>query len=370
MASSPMADKDYLAKPDYVPESTRAQVSGTSGKTILVAEHAGFCYGVRMAVDKAFELAHASRCCNSDNSCSSDAQQPATMANTSDKPVYVLGELIHNPQVVSRLRDMGVKTVACVDDIPAGSTCLIRTHGVDPGHIDTAQARDIDVTDATCPDVRRVQDSAKQLAEEGYVVVIVGKANHPEVIGIKAHCERIEGARIVTVTSVDEFDEAFAGVSKNRIGVVSQTTQLEEAFKQIVAHAAQQCRELKVFNTICPATFKRQSAAEALAKQVDIVVVVGGKNSSNTGHLAEVCRNNNTPALHVETAEELAQYKDVLEAHQVIGVTAGASTPDWLIQAVIGYLEALGSETGVSAAEKLDSGRRSVNNAQTLAHPV
>lgn len=285
-------------------------------KTIVVAEHAGFCYGVRMAVDKAFEL-----------------------AETATTPVYVLGELIHNPQVVGKLKEKGVKTVQSVDEIPAGSTCLIRTHGVDPTHVDVAQEKSIAVNDATCPDVRRVQDSAVQLAEEGYVVVIVGKANHPEVIGIQAHCERIEGAKILTVTSPEEFDQAFAGISKNKVGIVSQTTQLEASFKELVGHAAQQCRELKVFNTICPATFKRQYAAEDLAKQVELMVVVGGKNSSNTSHLAEVATLHGTPALHVETAEELATHADTIDQFEVIGVTAGASTPDWLIKEVMTYLE-------------------------------
>lgn len=286
-------------------------------KKILIAEHSGFCYGVKMAVDKAFELAVAST-----------------------RPVYVLGELIHNPQVIEKLKEQNVKTVKSVDEIPAGSACLIRTHGVAPEHVHVAQNRDIDVSDATCPDVRRVQEKAMELAREKYTVIVVGKEEHPEVVGIMAHSRQIPGAKIVAVNHPDDLEQALAGLPKTRIGVVSQTTQKEETFFEMVARLAPIARELKVYNTICPATFKRQNAAEKLAQAVDLMVVVGGKNSSNTTHLAEVCRDQGTQAIHVETVEELTGHP-ALERAQVIGVTAGASTPDWLVQEVIDYLETL-----------------------------
>ncbi len=287
-------------------------------KKILIAEHSGFCYGVKMAVDKAFEL-----------------------ADKSPRPVYVLGELIHNPQVIEKLRERNVKTVQTVDQIPAGSACLIRTHGVDPEHIDTAEDHGIDVSDATCPDVRRVQEKAMELAAENYTVVVVGKESHPEIVGIMAHSSRIPGAQIVAVNTPEELAETLAALPKTRLGIVSQTTQKEETFFQVVAEAAKMARELKVFNTICPATFKRQTAAEKLAHEVQLMVVIGGKNSSNTTHLAEVCREVGTEAIHVETVEELMHHPESLAKAAVIGVTAGASTPDWLVQEVIDYLETL-----------------------------
>jgi (E)-4-hydroxy-3-methyl-but-2-enyl pyrophosphate reductase len=288
-------------------------------KKILIAEHSGFCYGVKMAVDKAFEL-----------------------ADTSDRPVYVLGELIHNPQVIEKLKERQVKTVHTLDEIPPGTACLIRTHGVDPEHVDHAEAKGIAVSDATCPDVRRVQERAVSLAEEGYTVIVVGKEEHPEVIGIMAHSKRIPGAKIVAINSPKELEGALDGLSKSRIGVVSQTTQKEDNFFQVVAEAAKYARELKVFNTICPATYKRQTAAEKLAHEVDLMVVIGGKNSSNTTHLAEVCREAGTEAIHVETVEALTDHPALHDA-ETIGVTAGASTPDWLVEEVIHYLESLNS---------------------------
>jgi len=286
-------------------------------KKILTAEHSGFCYGVKMAVDKAFEL-----------------------AEHSSKPVYVLGELIHNPQVIEKLQNQGVQTVQSVDEIPSGSACVIRTHGVDPDHIDTAESRSIDVSDATCPDVRRVQDKAMELAEEGYTVIVVGKASHPEIVGIMAHSRRIDGSKIVAINEPQELHAALEGLPTTKIGIVSQTTQKEDTFFQVVAEVAKFARELKVFNTICPATFKRQSAAEKLAHEVELMVVVGGKNSSNTTHLAEVCREIGTEALHIETVQELKDHP-ALTKPETIGVTAGASTPDWLVQEVIDYLQSL-----------------------------
>jgi 4-hydroxy-3-methylbut-2-enyl diphosphate reductase len=288
-----------------------------ASKTILIAEHSGFCYGVKMAVDKAFEL-----------------------ADTSERPVYVLGELIHNPQVIGKLAQQNVTTVRSAEEIPAGSACLIRTHGVAPEQIEQAKSNGTVVSDATCPDVRRVQERAMDLAREGYTVLVVGKEEHPEIVGIMAHTRTIPQARIVAVNAPQDVLPALEHLPKARIGVVSQTTQKEDNFFAVVAEAAKIARELKVFNTICSATFKRQVAAEKLAHEVDLMVVIGGKNSSNTTHLAEVCREVGTPAIHVETAEALTNHPALQEA-MTIGVTAGASTPDWLVDEVIQYLKSL-----------------------------
>lgn len=289
-----------------------------SRKKILIAEHSGFCYGVKMAVDKAFEL-----------------------ADTSTKPVYVLGELIHNPQVVDKLKEQDVKTVRSIQEIPEGSTVLIRTHGVAPEHIELAESKGLDVSDATCPDVRRVQERAMELARDNYTVIVVGKDEHPEVVGIMAHSRKMPDAKIVAINSPEQLEPALAGLPKSRIGIVSQTTQMEETFFQVVAEVARFAREMKVYNTICPATYKRQSAAEQLAREVELMIVIGGKNSSNTTHLADVCQAIGTPAIHVETVAELKAHPAALESAQTIGVTAGASTPDWLVKDVLDYLESL-----------------------------
>jgi (E)-4-hydroxy-3-methyl-but-2-enyl pyrophosphate reductase len=293
------------------------------GRVLKLANHAGFCHGVKKSVNKAFETAKEAK-----------VQDPYA-------PVYVLGELIHNPQMIEKLRAENILTVQHLDEVPSGSQCVIRTHGAPPSLFEEAAARGIQLKDATCPDVQLVQQKAIQLAQEGYTVVIVGKAQHPEVIGIMAHAQAIEGATIVAIPRVEALEAKLAGLPRRRIGVVSQTTQMEGAFFDMVKALSMIAKELKVFNTICPATYFRQQAAQELTQSVEYMVVVGGKNSSNTTHLAEVSRDNQVPACHVETAAALAQVPDLhetLATVKTIGITAGASTPDWLVRDVIQYL--------------------------------
>ncbi|MBY0450249.1 MAG: 4-hydroxy-3-methylbut-2-enyl diphosphate reductase [Cyanobacteria bacterium] len=287
-------------------------------KTILLAEHHGFCHGVKKAVDKTLAV-----------------------GQSSEKPVYVLGQLIHNQQVIDHLSEQSIQTVQSLDEVPEGSVCVIRTHGASPELIEAAEARQIEVSDATCPDVRLVQNKAIELAEEGYTVVVVGKADHPEVVGIRAHAkDKVPGAHIVCVNQVSDLQNALTDIPRRRIGIVSQTTQMEETFFDMVKELSKLSKELKVFNTICPATYFRQNAALELASKVDFMVVIGGKNSSNTTHLAEICKAEGTPTVHIETYQEL-EGSALLEKAQTVGVTAGASTPEWLVQEVIDYIGAL-----------------------------
>lgn len=286
-------------------------------KTILVAEHSGFCHGVQKAVDKTLAVGEAS-----------------------DKPVYVLGQLIHNQQVIDHLNAKSIITVNSLDEVPQGGMCVIRTHGAPPEVVEEAESKGIEVSDATCPDVRLVQNKAIQLAEEGYTVVIVGKEEHPEIIGIKAYSQRVPGSKIVAINKVEEIAEKLKDAPRRRIGVVSQTTQMEENFFEMVKELSKVAKELKVFNTICPATYFRQSSALELAGKVDFMVVIGGKNSSNTTHLAEICLAQGTETIHVETYKEL-EGCEALQKADIVGVTAGASTPDWLIREVLDYLQSL-----------------------------
>jgi 4-hydroxy-3-methylbut-2-enyl diphosphate reductase len=286
-------------------------------KTILLAEHSGFCHGVQKAVDKTLAV-----------------------GESSEKPVYVLGQLIHNQQVIDHLDDKSIKTVSSLDEVPQGSVCVIRTHGAPPEVVEAAEAKGIEVQDATCPDVRLVQNKAIQLAEEGYTVVIVGKEEHPEVIGIKAYSARIPGAKIVAINNTADIEEKMKDMPRRRVGVVSQTTQMEENFFEMVKELSKVAKELKVFNTICPATYFRQNSALDLAGKVQFMVVVGGKNSSNTTHLAEICKARGTDTIHIETYKELENCT-ALEAADVVGLTAGASTPEWLIQEVLDYIQKL-----------------------------
>jgi (E)-4-hydroxy-3-methyl-but-2-enyl pyrophosphate reductase len=297
--------------------SRQAQLSKTA-KTIFLAEHSGFCHGVEKAVSKTLKTAQSSQ-----------------------SPVYVLGQLIHNRQVIDHLEQQGIHTVNSLNDVPKGSVCIVRTHGAPPQLTEEAAEKGIAVSDATCPDVRLVQNKAIQLAEEGYTVVVIGKDEHPEVVGIKAHAERVEGARIVAINTADEIESKLQNLPKRRIGIVSQTTQMEENFFEMVKALSKVAKELKVFNTICPATYFRQNSALQLAGKVDFMIVIGGKNSSNTTHLAEICLNAGTPTVHIETFQELDAHMDALQAVEKIGVTAGASTPDWLVDEVLGVLAQL-----------------------------
>lgn len=274
---------------------------------VVVAQHAGICYGVERALKLAGEAADAGG------------------------PVHTLGPLIHNPQAVQALRDRGVEVAASVDEVPRG-TLVIRSHGVDPAVIVAADAAGLSVIDATCPFVSTAQRHAADLAREGYAVVIVGEAEHPEVEGILAHAG---GSALI----VQRAEDLPVRLPSKRVGVVVQTTQSPSRLEEVVSALLGSVNELRVFNTICSATAKRQKAADELARTVDVMVVVGGRNSGNTTRLAEICRAVNERVYHVETADEVdpAWFTDA----EVVGVTAGASTPDEQIAGVIAAIEAL-----------------------------
>jgi (E)-4-hydroxy-3-methyl-but-2-enyl pyrophosphate reductase len=310
------------------------------GKTVLLAEYSGFCHGVKRSVEQTLALGGTGKSLLPvmPSLPQKDGPNPATQ---SSPLVYVLGQLIHNQQVIDQLQSENVQTVQQLEDIPKGSKVVIRTHGATPEVVEAATEAGLEVHDATCPDVRLVQNKAVQLAEEGYTVVVVGRHDHPEVIGIMAYCQRVPGANIVAVNTPAQALEALVSLPKRRIGVVSQTTQMEETFFETIKVLSKLCKELKVFNTICPATFYRQNAALQLAGQVELMVVVGGKNSSNTTHMADICREYGTPTMHIETLDELADplHQAQLQTVQVVGVTAGASTPDWLVEPIIAYLQ-------------------------------
>lgn len=279
---------------------------------VVVARHAGICYGVERALKLAME------------------------ASATGREVHTLGPLIHNPQAVEALRARGVEVAACLEDAGDG-ILVIRSHGVDPAIIEKAVESGLDVVDATCPFVSSAQQAAAQLQADGYAVVIVGEADHPEVEGIVAHAG---GDAIV----VEEVSDIPVRIGSRKVGIVVQTTQSLDRLNQVVAALLPRVSELKVHNTICSATGKRQRSAEELASSVDVMVVVGGHNSGNTTRLAEICRAVNPRVHHVETAEELDPAWFV--AASSVGVTAGASTPDEQMAGVVAAIEAMGD--GVS----------------------
>lgn len=277
---------------------------------ILVAKHAGFCSGVRRALQV--------------------AQQAIQGDN---RPLFSTGPLVHNRDVVEGLAAQGLVPVDDLREVERG--CLIiRSHGVGPGVYEEAAKRGIALLDATCPVVRRVRNLACELKSKGYEVVIVGNKEHPEV---KAAVEWCGGAWVVRSPA-----EAEVLPWLGKIGVVAQTTMSPGTFESVVEVLKSKGEELAVHNTICGATLKRQRAAYELASQVDVMVVVGSKESANTRELVEVCRRAGTRTYHIERARELCPRWFSKEAR--VGVTAGASTPGWIIEEVVQKMVELAKE--------------------------
>ena len=261
---------------------------------VILAEYLGFCYGVKRAIKIARENADGKSC--------------------------TLGPIIHNPQMVARLKDEGVDVVENLSDMEEG-TVIIRSHGVGPKIYEEAKLKGLRIVDATCPHVKKAQLSAKKLVEEGYQVIIIGEKNHPEV---KSIFEWSKNKAVILETE----EEAKHLSSCQKLGIVSQTTVSGERFKRIVEQLIDKSNEIKILRTICTATDQRQAAAMELAQRVDLMLVIGGKNSANTTRLAQLCKDK-CKTYHIETAEELLP--EWLDQVEKIGITAGASTPDWII---------------------------------------
>lgn len=268
---------------------------------IQVADSCGFCFGVKRAVQIAEKSAQL------------------------DGVTRTLGPIIHNPQVVEQLSQKGVSPVNQIDEINEGNM-IVRSHGVGPDIYKEAREKGLNLIDATCPHVKKAQMHAKSAIEEGYTLVILGEKNHPEVISIN-----LWAGNKGTIIETEKEAENFEFVKK--LGIVVQTTFSQSKFSSIIEMLEQKTETLKVYKTICNATEERQNAAIALAKTVDIMVVIGGKNSGNTRRLAEVCKETGCSTYHIETSAELD--RSWFEEVQSVGVTAGASTPDWIIKEVI-----------------------------------
>ena len=291
-------------------------------KTIKKASLAGFCYGVKRALDLTIQIKN---------------QNP-------EKNVYVLGELIHNSQVIEELLEKGIEIIHSVEEIknPHNSICIIRTHGATPQEIKEIQERGCQILDATCVDVKMVQEKAKSLIKEGYKLFIVGKEDHPEVIGIKAHAEENSEEKAIILSSKEQVKIHEDEIRKaKKIGIVSQTTQKTENLQDILSELIKFAKEIKVYNTICATTSKRQSEAKLLAKEVDLMIVVGSHSSANTSHLYEILKDI-TKTIHIETEKELSNYEALIKKAKNIGVTAGASTPEYIINKVIETIELKG----------------------------
>ena len=289
---------------------------------IKIAEYCGFCYGVKRAVEMAEKAA-------------ADSINGAT-----------LGPLIHNPQFIAELEAKGIACKEDLDQFTAGETVIFRSHGVGPEVYEKAEAKQLNIIDATCPNVRMAQKKAFQAAQDGYLPIIVGEKNHPEVKSIK----KWAGENAIVVEYLKDISEVL---QKDKYAVIIQTTFELQKFEEILA-ALQKEREgeYRVERTICLATSQRQNAAMKLAGEVDAFIVIGGRNSANTRHLYELVASKCPKAYHIETAAELEQemFRDCIK----IGITAGASTPDRLIKEAIVAMENMDFESLLAQSEEVN----------------
>lgn len=274
---------------------------------VLRAEKMGFCFGVE------------------------DAIEIAQQAIAGEQPVYSLGPIIHNTQVIDRLAADGLRTVESVDEL-GDDPVLIRAHGVDPQTMAKARQGRRQVIDATCVLVRRAQEAVEKLHAEGYCVVIVGDENHPEVKGIVGYAPTV-----TVIADAEGIDQLPPG---GRLGVVAQTTLSQEHFATVIGQMLRRpFREIKVVNTLCLEVLHRQEAAVGLCSRVDVMFVLGGKHSANTQELVHLCRDQDVPTYHLENWDAFRH--EYIQGKTVAGVSAGASTPNWVIEQFIHELEAL-----------------------------
>ena len=273
---------------------------------VKLASNYGFCFGVKRAIKIAEDY---------DNS--------ATM-----------GPLIHNQDEINRLKnDFNVGLYNNLSDVKDNDTVIIRTHGIpknDLKHLRTLNAK---IINATCPFVTTPQQIVKKMSEEGYSILIFGDADHPEVKGVQSYAQNQDDVHIVLEPS--DLENTF--FKNNKIATVAQTTKKKEKYLEIVNYLILKNKEVRVFNTICDATFENQDAARELSKEVDIMIVIGGKNSSNTKQLHSICLENCPDSYLIENENELNN--SWFSNKKLCGVTAGASTPDWIIQQVINKIE-------------------------------
>lgn len=278
---------------------------------ILLANEMGFCFGVRRAVEM--------------------------MEDATDRTGEIdsLGSVVHNPQVVAQLKEKGLDVITSLEQV-ADRPVAITAHGVSKSVVRELEDRGVSVLDTTCPIVTRSQQWAKRLTEEGFAVIVFGDPNHKETRGVLGWAE----GNVYAIPSIAEID-TLPDELPARLGVLSQTTETEAHFAEFVRALLEQrmdrISELRVINTLCNATTSQQADAQELANKVDLMIVIGGRESANTRHLAEVAREGGVETHQVESADEIEL--EWLEGRERVGVTAGASTPDAVIDAVVARLE-------------------------------
>lgn len=272
---------------------------------IELADSYGFCFGVKRAIRIA--------------------------ENTKDSATY--GELIHNAEEIKRLKEhFNVKTLNTMQDLENENSIIIRTHGITKKDLDAFKSQNKKIIDATCPFVSKPQNIVEKMSKDGYDIVIFGDKNHPEVKGIMSYALK----NVFVILSTDELIDKKIS---NKVAVVSQTTKKVEEFAKIVSYLITRSKEVRVFNTICNATLENQKAVEKLAKKADVMIIIGGKNSSNTKQLYLISKQICFDSYHIENESELK--KEWFKGKNLCGISAGASTPDWIIKNVSNKIKEL-----------------------------
>lgn len=277
---------------------------------VKIAKNAGFCFGVKRAMKMAWD----------------ELQKR-------EDGIYALGPLIHNKQAVLKYEENGLKTINEVNDVPISNSMIIRSHGVGERVYIESKSKSLNIIDTTCPFVKKIHEIAKRHYMNGYKIVVIGDANHPEVIGINGWCNN----EALIIKTLDDLENIELDKSK-KYCVVAQTTINIDLYNKIIECLSNDLDEVVFNNTICSATKVRQEAAKEISQDVDMMVVVGGKHSSNTQKLVQICMQY-VPTVAIETVAELN--KDDFKGFNNVGLTAGASTPDWIIEDVITYIKAL-----------------------------
>ena len=284
-------------------------------KNIETASHAGFCYGVKRAVETTKKI---------------KKENPG-------KEVFILGELINNSSVIKELEESGIKTVDKLPHpAPKNAICIIRSHGEAIDTIEKIKASGYEDVDLTWLDGKKIQDMAVNLVLEEYCLLSLDKEEHPEVIAIKSKAKKYSkdsNSPLVIKSLEDLISKSDLIKNKKKIGVVIQTTQRIDFLKSVIDYLIDKTKELKIINTICNSTALRQNEAIELAKRSDLMVVAGSKKSANTTHLYEILKEI-TKTLHIESDTELDNYKDLIQSSNNIGITAGASTPAYIINRI------------------------------------
>ena len=273
---------------------------------VKLASNYGFCFGVKRAIKIAEDYKNSS----------------------------TMGPLIHNQDEINRLRnDFNVGLYTNLSDVKDHDTVIIRTHGIPKDDLKNLRAQKAKIINATCPFVTTPQQIVKKMSKEGYSILIFGDADHPEVKGVQSYGEDQNDVHII----LEPSDIENLVFKNNKIATVAQTTKKKEKYLEIVNALILKNKEVRVFNTICDATFENQDAARDLSKEVDVMIVIGGKNSSNTKQLHSICLENCADSYLIENETELENAWFLNK--KLCGITAGASTPDWIIQQVVKNVE-------------------------------